>query len=739
MSESEELLWEPQPGPQTALLTCPYEDVLFGGARGGGKTDGALGDFMQHQHDYGRNASGIMFRKSIVELEDTIRRAHELYPPMGAVWQEQKKIYTFPCGAGLKFRYLERETDAMAYQGHAYSKILFEELGNWGTSRPIDLMYGALRSAYGIPCTMRATANPGGPGHAWVKTRYIAPAPLGYHPIEVKLPSGRSFTRCFIPSRLQDNRILIENDPTYVDRLYLVGSAALVKAWLEGDWDAVEGAYFDGWSHHMVLPPFHVPPDWIKFRSFDWGYAKPFSVGWWAIASGDPIDLPDGSRIRLPRGAMVRYREWYGCVPGRENEGIRLEVEDIADGILKRENEEISYGVADPAIFDSSRGPSIAERFARYIPKWDKTRKPVQWRRGENKRIPGWSQMRGRMRPDEDASPMIYVFGTCTESIRLIPIMQHDKVKPEDLDTESEDHCFVAGTMIDGCGPVELAGRLTRCGAAVVMVTFADGRRERCTPDHRFLTISGWVRAIDLQDECCYDAAWSQSFLGRFRNTLACAITGAAAISSAVVRAFIGLCGRSAAALSRRECTSITVTGTQQITTSATWSFSRPLITCGCTATKTAALLGQRQGPPLPRGTPLTLAGRGTQSTGESTSSRAWRRELRPPAKNAAGPTPWWLRAALRLNIALGLARLVRCVGVADAGKADVFCLSLDEGHFTIDGGIVVSNCADEWRYACMSRPMPAYKPQPKKWKHPLAMDNLAPIVVPAVERRTIL
>lgn len=436
---TEELLWAAQPR-QAAFISCPLDDVLFGGARGGGKTDAVIGDWIAHSHSYGRHANGIVFRKTMTELEDMIRRALEILPPMGAVWHDQKRRFTMPNGSQIKFRYLEREADAMTYQGHNYTRVYFEEMGNFNSSRPVDLMYATLRNAYGIPCRMRGTANPGGPGHQWVKARYISPAPLGFEPIPVPLPSGKIFYRCYVPSRLEDNIALMENDPGYEDRLYLVGSAALVKAWREGDWDAVEGAYFDGWNSTMVIPPITLPANWARFRSFDWGYAKPFSVGWWAVSDGSVVRTHDGDMIRFPKGALIRYREWYGCVAGKPNEGIRMEVEDIADNILKLEgDDQIDYGVADPAIFESSRGPSIAERMARFVPKTD-TGKRCIWRRGENKRIPGWSQVRQRMKPDGDGLPMVYVFSTCTDSIRLMPCMQHDKVKPEDLDTDAEDH-----------------------------------------------------------------------------------------------------------------------------------------------------------------------------------------------------------------------------------------------------------------------------------------------------------
>jgi hypothetical protein len=530
------------------------------------------------------------------------------------------------------------------------------------------------------------------------------------------------------------------NDPYYIDRLYLVGSAALVRAWLDGDWDAVEGAYFDAWSSQMILPPFAVPADWPRFRSFDWGFAKPFSVGWWAIASGDPVETPGGGVVRLPRGAILRYREWYGCQPGKANEGLRLEMEEIADGILKMEGgENILYGVADPAIFDTSRGPSIAERSARYRPAWAPGTTPVIWRRGENKRIPGWSEVRKRMRPQGEGSPMSYVFSTCRDSIRLMPIMQHDKVKPEDLDTDAEDHCFVAGTVVDGAGPIERVGVMTRPFADVVTVSFSDGRSVTCTRDHRFLTTTGWIRAIDLLDEWSYDCAWSPSLLGRFKSSAACAITGVAAIFSAVAKGSIAWCGWRTTAPSLKECTSTTSTATRATTASQTSpSWLRQITSAPM---RVAALLRSVRRPDERRqsGTPLTLVGRGTRNTGTRTSSHPWRLELRPPAKSAAGPISSWLRAGLKVNIALGLAGLARCVSVEEAGKADVFCLSMEEGHFTIEGGIVVSNCADEWRYAHMSRPMPAFKPEPKKWKNPLTMDNMAPIVVPKNQTVSIL
>ena len=145
-----------------------------------------------------------------------------------------------------------------------------------------------LRSGAGIPCGFRATGNPGGPGHQWVSARYIDPAPGGWKIVEDKFQNpftNESLTRerVFIPSKLTDNRYL---GGDYVASLQMVGSKNLVRAWLEGDWSVIEGAFFPEFSESRhVVSPFRVPDDWLRFRSMDWGSAAPFSVGWWAVAS----------------------------------------------------------------------------------------------------------------------------------------------------------------------------------------------------------------------------------------------------------------------------------------------------------------------------------------------------------------------------------------------------------------------------------------------------------------------
>jgi hypothetical protein len=431
------VIWSAQTGPQRALISCPVFEVFFGGARGGGKTDGVLGDFIRHASLYGKHAIGLMIRRQRTELIETIERSRAIYGPLGWSYHEQDKMWRAPDGARLRFAYLERDSDAEAYQGHSYTRLYVEEIGNFPSERPILKLMATLRSGAGVPVGFRATGNPGGPGHQWVKARYIDPAPLGFKIFKDKL-SG--LERVYIPSRVSDNKYLGES---YVQQLKASGSEQLVRAWLEGDWSVIDGAFFDCWSTRHVLRPFELPADWLRFRSADWGSAKPFSVGWWAVV-GDDFPVPQitdqrsalGATFTIPRGAIVRYREWYGA--SSPNVGTKLTAEQVASGILQRESgDKIRYGVLDPAAFAVDGGPSIAERMAA---------KGVVFSRADNKRVTqkgalnGWDQMRARFVGDADGRPMIYCFSTCVDSIRTIPALQHDPDKPEDLDTDGEDH-----------------------------------------------------------------------------------------------------------------------------------------------------------------------------------------------------------------------------------------------------------------------------------------------------------
>lgn len=348
-------------------------------------------------------------------------------------------------GSKIFLCHCKDEKDIYKYQGAEIHVLLIDELTHFS-----DTMYRFLRNrvrmvGITLPSHLAGQfprilcgANPGNIGHLWVKSSWID----GVEPMELirTEPAEGGMLRQFIPARLEDNPSMASDDPGYEMRLEGLGSAALVKAMRWGDWNVVDGAYFDCWdtSRHVVRP-FEIPEHWLRFRSGDWGSAKPFSFGWWAVASED---VKAGS-IWLPRGALVRTREWYGMKPGTPNVGLKLHAEKVGEGLWDREAHDAvkpSYGVLDPAAFSEDGGPSLSERIS------IGSGRKIVFRRADNARVPrrgamgGWDQMRARLVGDSSGRPMIAVFSTCVDSIRTIPVLQHDKDNPEDLDTDGEDH-----------------------------------------------------------------------------------------------------------------------------------------------------------------------------------------------------------------------------------------------------------------------------------------------------------
>jgi hypothetical protein len=445
-------VWEPQPGPQSLAIAAQFViELMYGGARGGGKSDYLLGDFLQDVWQ-GEKWRGILFRRSYPELEELITRAKEIYIPLGARYLVGDKTFHFPSGATLKMRHVESEADCDKYQGHQYTWIGWDELTNWPNLKSYKKLKACLRSAHGVANKrIRCSANPGGVGHHEVKAYFVDYAPKGMELIESTDEDGYVTTKMFIPSRVYDNRKLLDNDPGYIARLREIGSPELVRAWLEGDWNVITGAYFPEFrTDKHVLEPFAIPSHWMRFRSADWGTASPFCVLWHAVSDG--YQVPNGPYI--PDGALVTYREWYGW-NGNANQGLRWPASRVAQGIVKRETadndnvpghnggpalrEDIAYGVIDPSAYKQDGGPSVAESLARG---------GVFFRKADNNRINGWNQVRERLcgqdsDPDVDngvGTPMWYVFKTCVHIIRTLPAMQHDINNPEDADTDGEDH-----------------------------------------------------------------------------------------------------------------------------------------------------------------------------------------------------------------------------------------------------------------------------------------------------------
>lgn len=430
------VVWRPQPGPQHALVDCPYREIFFGGARGGGKTDGVLGKWALKALKYGDRFNAVMFRRTTVSSEDAIERSRQIYKPLGAEFNGSKNIWRMPGGGRVTFAYLDRVQDADEYQGRNVTDAWVEEAGQFPEPTPILRLFGVLRSAQGVPTQLIVTANPGGAGQHWLRDRYeLHPFPRRPKVIRREVAEGMFHDVAVIPSRITDNRILLDNDPAYITNLHMVGSKELVRAWLEGDWSAVEGAFFDGWSERRhVLDPFDVPKAWPRFRSLDWGFAKPSSCGWWAVVTDD---YPVGDGRTLPRGCIVRYRELYTATA--PNVGMRLDVEALGALIQSKQapDEDIRDSVADPAMAANNGGPSMLERLMKVGAKF---RPGDNTRVGKNGAMGGWDQMRARMRGEAEDRPMIACFSTCKDSIRTIPVLQHDPNRAEDLDTEAEDH-----------------------------------------------------------------------------------------------------------------------------------------------------------------------------------------------------------------------------------------------------------------------------------------------------------
>lgn len=449
-----ETVWSPNPGPQKILLKCNVHEIFFGGARGGGKTDGMLADFVCHAQRFGEDAIGVFFRRRLTQLEEVIRRSFSLFVKLGAEYYVQSKTWVFPNGAILKFRYLERVEDAEEYQGHAYTWVCFEEMTQWPNAEAINRLRAVLRPPSGraVPVYFRCTGNPGGAGHNWVKERYINPCRTGY---KIIVDPETGMKRVYIPSLPDDNPKLLENDPHYKLRLRQVGSAALVKAWLEGDWDVVAGGFFDDVfsQERHVLRPFIIPVQWRFRTSFDWGSAKPASTGFWAESDGTQ---PEGSSIYFPRGSLIRIGDWYTVEMRRDgtvnaNTGQRLTNEQLGAGIAERCTSHKYFGaskrvysgnVADPSIFNEMGDRSIFDGMREGAKKkpWNYH---LTFEPADNERKTGWSEMRAMLenalstRPE---SPGMWIFDRCVNWLRTVPSLQRSTKKPDDIDTEAEDH-----------------------------------------------------------------------------------------------------------------------------------------------------------------------------------------------------------------------------------------------------------------------------------------------------------
>ena len=351
-----------------------------------------------------------MIRRHRVDLRDTIVVAQRLYGS-AATWREHGSYFLFEGGGRLDMAYLESEADAASFQGWSLSRVYVEELTQLSSPDPVMALLATLRSAEGVPCQMKCTCNPGGPGHHWVKAWAID---LGPYRTVVDPDTGLS--RVFIPAKVSDNPKLLEADPRYIDRLKSVGSPQRVRAWLEGDWTVIEGAFFSEWDpKRHVIAPFPVPETWTKYRSLDWGSAVPFSVGWWTVVQDD---LEHDGRI-LPRNAIVQYREWYGMQPGKPNVGTEAD----GSGSCCRHRpprDEPGDWQARTHVIRCDRSCRFRRHFRpEHCRNHASPRRRLQARRQyqtfDRQACRRMGSVRHRLKGDDEGRPLIYFFNTCRE------------------------------------------------------------------------------------------------------------------------------------------------------------------------------------------------------------------------------------------------------------------------------------------------------------------------------------
>lgn len=432
------IVWKPQPR-QAAFMARPEHEALYGGAAGGGKSDAIIIEALRQVHI--PHYKALILRKTYPQLAELIDKSLNYYPRAfpGAKYNSSSHTWTFPSGAKIVFGSLRHAKDKLKYQGQAYDFIAFDELTHFTWEEYVYLFSRNRPNGPGTRVYMRATANPGGIGHGWVKERFITaskPMQTITEPItwvDLKGEEHKSeHKRIFVPSSVFDNPALLQNDPEYVQRLASMPEADK-RALLYGDWDSFSGQVFTEWrndSDHYadrklthVIDPFPVPQEWAIWCGLDWGYSRPFSVGWYAV---------DHDR------RMYRIRELYGCT-GEPNVGVKWEPTEVARKIKEIEADDPNLRgrriqrVGDPAIWGSDGTESIGALMER---------ERVYFEKGDHARIDGKMQMHHRLAFDEDGYAMFYVFNTCKHFIRTVPNLVYDQTNVEDIDTDGEDHIY---------------------------------------------------------------------------------------------------------------------------------------------------------------------------------------------------------------------------------------------------------------------------------------------------------
>lgn len=439
--------YEPTP-KQRMFHASTANELLFGGAAGGGKSKAIVMDAFFRCLQFPGTVAYI-FRRTYAELEDTIiREMRRSYPKGIGVYNVSRHEWSFPNGSKILCRHCADVQSMYDYKGAEIQWLYFDEL----TSFPYQI-YEFIRTRLrapkilGVTPITRSASNPGDIGHGWVKERFVDAGEYGAMiPVEtyseVLKRKEISYVQ-YIPSLATENPHITQQYIMELERK----APALRDAYLFGNWNAFEGQVFTEWrdaqDHYKdrlythVIDPFEIPPSWPRYMSYDHGFAKPFSCGWWAIG---------------PDGTAYRYREWYGW-NGTPDTGCEMPVGLIAQGIKDRERREALEGIeidriCDPALFHRTTGDSVKQQFDQH---------GIYFRRGEHDRMAGKSEFHERLRfrdhraldrqtgetaAYEKAKPMLYVFSTCKHFRRTIPTLPYSLTKAEDVNTDAEDHVY---------------------------------------------------------------------------------------------------------------------------------------------------------------------------------------------------------------------------------------------------------------------------------------------------------
>jgi len=429
--------WIPHKGAQEEFLSRPEFEVLFGGAAGPGKTDclvAGLTRDIEHPKYH-----GLILRRTFPQLQEVIDRCLQLYGQMAGIYRTTDKRWTFPSGAIIDLGHMQHENDKYNYQGKEFTKVAFDELTQFSETQYTYLHSRVSTTSPDLVPQVLASTNPGGLGHNWVKERFQP----GERDLATFFDPKTGLTRVFVPAKIEDNPTLFDNDPAYLQRLDGLPEIEN-KRLRHGIWDAFEGQVFTELSQLVHgYEDFDIPPEWERYCVFDWGFSKPFSVGWYAVDYD---------------GCIWRYREWYGSKREHEgqadggNVGLRMQAWEVARGILDREKgEKIKQRIADPSIWHprpefrkkESRGLTIHDDFSA---------EGVYFFKADNDRMHGKMQVHKRLKVEVDIdmetgevlseSPMLKVANSCKGFWRTFPELHASAKNTDDVDTDQEEHIY---------------------------------------------------------------------------------------------------------------------------------------------------------------------------------------------------------------------------------------------------------------------------------------------------------